>query len=309
MRHFVLRTLLFASPLLFYVLFITYADPFNFINTGVTAPVEVKRPIANQLNPCFWKMNIYKHQPESNLLLGDSRMANIPTEMVEKTTGERYFNFAYGGASLREIIDSFWFAANHSRLRNVYLGLNLPVYNDYNITDRAKTYLTISENPTLYFVNRTVLESSLYVTYSYATGKDLKLGAPNVDKEAFWRHELDEVDANYFKNYVYPKHYLEELRKIAAFCKQQGIKLTFIIFPTHTDVQNLITRYGLDEFNQQFRTDLASLATVYDFDFPNQTTSNKENFADPDHAIAWVNELIVKEVWQGTVAVARRYGP
>jgi hypothetical protein len=304
-RSFLRNGMLFSIPFLLYAIFITVTDPFNFIGVTSLIPDDVKRRTSYPLNPCFWKMENYLKHPTPNLLLGDSRMDAISTAQVKNLTGDDYFNFAYGGATMREILDTFWFAAKHQKLERVYIGLNLTLYNDYNITDRTKTYLTISENPALYFVNRTVLRSAVYATYSYVTATDLKLGVPSEDADTFWLHQLRDVNGGYFRNYVYPVHYRSELQQVAEHCKRNGIKLSFIIFPTHSDVHGLMTQYNLTESNLKFREDLRQLGVVYDFDFPNELTARRENFRDPDHTTGTVTESVTVQIWKGPLRDGR----
>ena len=304
-RSFLKHGIVFSIPILLYATFITVTDPFNFLGLPSVIPDDVKRRTSYPLNPCFWKMENYVKKPVPNLLLGDSRMDAISTAQLKNLTGEDYFNFAYGGATMREILDTFWFAAKQQKLEKVYIGLNLTVYSDYNITDRTKTYLSISDNPALYFVNRTVLQSAVYATYSYVTATDLKIGVPSEDADTFWLHQLRDVDAGYFRNYVYPVRYRRELEQVAEHCKRNGITLSFIIFPTHSDVHRLMTSYNLAESNLRFREDLRQFGLVYDFDFPNEMTANRQNFRDPDHTTGPVTESITIQVWKGPLRDGR----
>lgn len=304
-RSFLKHGMLFSIPFLLYAIFIIATDPFNFIGVASVIPDDVKTRTSFALNPCFWKMESYVKNPLPNVLLGDSRMQAISTTQLKNLTGDDYFNFAYGGATMREILDTFWFAAKHEKLQKVYIGLNLTVYSDYNITDRTKTYLSISDNPGLYFVNRTVLQSAVYATYSYVTATDLKIGVPSGDRDTFWQHQLRDVDGGYFRNYVYPVRYRSELEQVAEHCKRNGIELTFIIFPTHSDVHRLMSDYNLAEFNERFRDDLRQFGHVYDFDFPNDLTENPQNFRDPDHTIAPITESVTTQVWKGPLRDGR----
>jgi len=79
---------------------------------------------AYPLNYCLWKMPAFARHPASNLLLGDSRMDALKSERVKELTGTDYFNLAYGGATIREIIESFWFASRHASVSRVYIGIN-----------------------------------------------------------------------------------------------------------------------------------------------------------------------------------------
>src|SRR5690349_16490940 len=149
MKRFIQRVALFSIPFVVYAAFIVIVDPFDYLNI-VHIPKEQKFPNAAALNPCFWKMNEFARQPSSRILLGDSRMLGIRAEKLREMTGKDFFNFAYGGSSLNEMIDTFWYANEHTKLHDVYIGLNLNVYNDYNYTERTATFNTISRNPALY---------------------------------------------------------------------------------------------------------------------------------------------------------------
>jgi hypothetical protein len=306
-RRLLRRALLFSLPFCLYALFIFFADPFNFLGSPSPVSREVKLQTAFQLNPCLWKMSEFKKQPHENIMLGDSRMMALRPEQVKEITGEDFYNFAYGGASLQEISDTFWFATRHAQLKKVYVGLNLTVYNDYNYTERTKAFANVEQNPALYFVNKTVLQSALYGVYSQLAHADLKIGVPTVDREAFWREQLFHGNEGYYRNYVYPTKYKQELEKIARHCREHGIKLSFIIFPSHLDAQRLIGQYHLEPANEGFRKDLAALAPVYDFDYENEITSHKENFNDPNHYVKSIGDQLIREVWLDQPRYARKY--
>lgn len=286
-----------------------FADPFDFFGAPSFIPDEVKAPTASQLNPCLWKMKRFERAPSANILLGDSRMNAVSVERLKELTGEDYFNFGYGGGSLKESIDTFWFAAERVKLQRVYIGLHLSVYNDYNYTERTKLYESVAHNPALYFVNRTVLQAAVYDTYSRLTRTDLKLGAPGVSREAFWRDYLENVLGGYYKNYVYPSQYKRELERVARYCREHGVELVFVIFPSHVEAQQRIRDFHLERESEAFRRDLASLATVYDFDYENEITTRKENYSDPVHTVGEVNELLLREIWLDRPRVARKYTP
>jgi hypothetical protein len=308
-RRLLARAALFAAPFCLYALFMLFADPFDFIGAPSLVPEEVKARTASQLNPCFWKMRQFERDPAANILLGDSRMNAISADKLRELTGEDYYNFGYGGGSLQEAVDTFWFAAERVKLRRVYIGLHLSTYNDYNYTERTKLYETVARNPALYFVNRTVLQAALYDTYSHFAGTDLRLGAPTVDREAFWRDYLDNVLGGYYSNYVHPERYQRELTRIARYCRENGVELTFVIFPSHVEAQRRIRDFHLERESLAFRRDLASLATTYDFDYENEITTRRENYTDPVHTVRPVNELLMSEIWLDQPRIGRKYGP
>jgi hypothetical protein len=304
--RFLKNLLLFSIPIVIFCGFIAIVDPFDYLNIVSAVSPGVKASTAKALNVCLWKMNQYDHQPVSSILLGDSRMDAMPAARISRVTNREYFNMAFGGGTLNEMIAAFWFAAGRTRLSDVYIGLNLNVYNDYNYAARTATFESIHKNPALYFVNRTVLEAAVDDTYSQLANKDLKIGVPEMGREDFWRDQLDVLTARYYTSFVYPLKYRKELKRIATYCKQNHVNLNFIIFPTHVELQNRIHDFHLEDANAQFRSDLAAMAPTYDFDYPNDITRDKDNFSDPYHYRPPIADVLIAEVWQGKLHYARR---
>src|SRR5258707_577227 len=114
MTHFLKRLLLFSVPFGLYALFIYLIDPYNYLGGPSIVGYDVKMRTAYPLNYCLWKMPAFAQRPTSQILLGDSRMGALKSERVKELTGTDYFNLAYGGATIREIVESFWFASRQT---------------------------------------------------------------------------------------------------------------------------------------------------------------------------------------------------
>jgi hypothetical protein len=301
------RGALFSLPLCLYALFIFVTDPFNFVNGRSPIRPQIKGETARQLQPAFWRMNEFDQHPTPNILLGDSRMWLLKEKDIEAVTGDAYFNFGYGGGTLREAVDTFWFATKRTRLERVYLGVNLDTYNETNYSERTKLFPVVKENLALYFVNRTVLQAAVYDVYSQLTDTDLKLGLPTMGRDAFWAHHLENVLGAYFEKYVYPTKYKRQLQELAQYCQAHGIQLTFVIFPSSLDAQRLIQKHKLDHESARMRHDLAALAPVYDFDYENEITADKENYRDPVHFRGPIQAQLIREIWGGDRRYARKW--
>lgn len=295
MKKFIVRSALFVSPFLVCGGVVFLVDPFNFFNFSLLISNDIKRPISNLHYP-LWKMPEYRRNPEPNILLGDSRMGALRAEFIEKISGEKYYNFSYGGATLQEIIRTFWFADAITPLRKVYLGVNFNLYNALERGDRTKDYRNLVENPFLYFVNPTVLKATWY-DIKAASGANVAIGVPNMGRDAFWKHQLEITARRMYRRHEYPLEYRKELERIAEHCRTNGIQLVFIVFPTHTDLQARVKDFGLEGQRERFRRDLEAIAPTYDFDLSNEFTANFENFKDPFHFKENVMELLVRDVW------------
>ena len=86
---------------------------------------------------------------------------------------------------------------------------------------------------------------------------------------------------------------------MAERCRREGIRLTFVIFPTHTALQDRIDDFGLRADEERFRKELTAIAPVLDYDFPSQLTRDRANFEDPFHFRDEVARRIIEDLWRG----------
>jgi hypothetical protein len=293
-------------PFLLVVAMIFFVDPFDYFNHFNFIDKELKKNTSSILNNCLAKMIEYKRGPSSNILLGDSRMDRIKAESLQKATGLKYYNFSFKGGTLPEIVTAFWFAAKNNNLKNVYIGINFNLYNSINNINRASEAESMIRNPLLYFCKSITLEACYYDLYAKITRRQPLSETPPMNKYTFWKYQLDVTTRNIYKRYEYPSNYYLQLKEIADYCFKNSINLVFIIHPTHVDLQQMVSVFKLSSQENRFKEDLKSLgAKVFDFDYPNEMTNNKENFEDPYHCKANCTEQIIKEVWCNDLKYAK----
>jgi len=275
--------------------FVAYIDPFCLFRTPFIAP-EVKQKSAFPLNICLAKLIEFQQKPSPNILLGDSRMGLISSSEIEDVGGPKYLNMSYGGASLNEEADTFWTANESVPLKSVVLGIGFSQYNDYNFTNRTEPAMAIIDSPLLYFTNRTVLKAAWYTVGLRYFGSDPKLGQPRITREQLWAEEL-QTHSNWSERYLAPTRYHARLEEIARYSHQHGIDLRFLIYPGHADLQAIPHRWGRDREYLQFKRDLARMGRLYDFDVPNELTSDADNYKDPVHFRQPIARRIIAEIW------------
>lgn len=306
MRPFVIKTLVLASPFLVLAAIVVAVDPYNFVHVSRFVSDDIKMRTAVVLNPCIWRMTEYRRSPVPNILLGDSRMAELPESEVTGVAGVPYFNFSYGGASLNEIVDTFWFAASRNKLQNVYIGINFTLYSDYNYTARTEAVRALFDNPLLYFTNRTVLKATYYTSRMALTGADPKLGVPPMTREEYWQNTLGPLTESFYGRYVRPARYRKDLAKISEYCRNNGIRLRFIVFPSHVELQARVRDFHLEDEYTKYKQDLASFAVTYDYDYMNAITTDRDNYRDPMHFVQRITSILIREIWAGPMMVGRQ---
>ena len=269
--------LLFCLPFVIMLFFVIVVDPFDYYAFSGIIAHDKKAKVSYKINYALWKLIEFSRKPTPNILLGDSRMNRLKTEVIKKYTQEEYYNFSYGNGTLEEICKTFWFSANQIKLKNVYIGLNLNLYNLYISKDRVNGALSLLDNPLLYLINRDVIKASIQLVKENITQNGSNIEKPEMSREQFWDYQLDVTAKRFYSNYAYPENYYEELKKISDFCKENKIKLVFIILPTHFSLQKTVLEYNLLEAKNRFIKDVRSLGDTFDYDYFNNFTKEKNN--------------------------------
>ncbi|WP_209330843.1 hypothetical protein [Lunatimonas salinarum] len=281
MRLFIQKTLLFLIPFGIYFILVLVIDPFNYFNGyGYNEPSR-KYDIAEEQSPHLFKMIKFKNEPKRNIVIGDSRSNALYYRFEQQNWG----NLAYGGASLREMIDSFWYAVSISPIDSVVMGISLNLYNKYNkrfwieeSLERQSSVFGYALNTYTFNTMVTYLSNSVYETQPVVDNTN----AFDSLKRVYWEEKLAETD-KFFSAMGYPEEYYNELAKIAQYCEDNEIHLLLWIPPNHRDYQEALIPYHLEAYTDQFKRDLLALDRVYDFNIPSTMTSDYESFRDPVH--------------------------
>jgi hypothetical protein len=307
-KRLIKKLALFLLPFGIYGAVIIAIDPYNYFSTNSFIPGELKQEISFKLNYALWRMVEYKRQPSDGLLLGDSRMMAIQAEDIRAVCGQEYYNFAYGGGSLKEALATFRFANDQTQLRRVAIGLDINTYNGSDTKDRVAEAQAALRNPLLYVTNNNVMLAAWKLVVSVVTRKTARIGEPVGDRESFWRQQLDVTARVYLENYRDPAFYRNELAEISAICRAQNIQLDFIIFPSHQDLMSKIGEYALVDADRVMREDLAKYGRVFDFAWKNSLTADRASFTDPFHFTHEVSSIIVRSVWAADRDYVHVYG-
>lgn len=269
-------------------------DPF-----AISSPVNMYRATTQAFDERLWKLNYFKLHPTCFVVLGDSRAGLLSEKLMQEITGETYTNMALSGATLMEIIDTFWFATQHSVLKKVFFGINFDRFNDWQTASGVRQAITVIDNPLLYYTRPQTLKASWSIIKASIMQSHTRTSqAPPLNKESFWNYQIDEIDTMYHR-FVDSVYIVAELKKMAYFCREHGIELYFVVLPTHTSLQERIDMAGLRSKEQKFKETIGQLGTLYDLDFPNDFTKDASYFSDPKHCTSSASDEIVRMVWGG----------
>ncbi|MFK8030362.1 MAG: hypothetical protein AB8G18_08975 [Gammaproteobacteria bacterium] len=272
-------------------------DPFN--KNGQFNLDVPKSDVALKMHYPLYKSLEYRQQPATTVILGDSRANALKSSYFADLGRSDVYNMAYGGGTAAEIIDSFWYIQNIGVVKNVWIGLPFNLFNPSSSSSRFREVESLREKALPYYLSTLVTKASVLTAGSALAGKALKSEAPDMNKEQFWSSQLGVTTSKHYGNWQEPTELKQALIDVARYCRDNNIKLMFFIPPTHVDLQNKIDEFGLRDEYQAYLDFLGQMAPVYDFDFPNTTTRNKELFKDPYHANQEVNQNIAKWLLRG----------
>lgn len=256
-------------------------DPFNK-NRAFSLDLP-KSTISMRMSYPLFKIIEYSRAPKPVIILGDSRAMALSAQLFAEAGVNNIYNFAYGGGTLFEAIDTFWHAANMTKLEKVIFGVPFNLLSEYNATNRFRSAKDLSESNAAYYFSSFVTKASLYNVIKKLTSVSLKPEGPEVGKQVFWRMQLGTNTSMHYGNWTWSPRLFAELRKIVAYCNENDIEVLFVIPPTHVDLQRKITEFDLEEEYANYKLELGKTGPIIDYDFENQVTVNKDNFRDPYH--------------------------
>ena len=300
MKKFILNSLYFIIPFTLYLFIILIINPYNYRNYKFISANRINE-IAESVEPHLYRIISYENNPTKNILLGDSRTNGL----AHHINSSEWSNLAYGGGSLKEIIQTFWWAKDIVALDTVVIGINLNLYNKYNKRFWVEETLALKKNFFSYAFSKYTFNATFITVKSFFSKEKINLHKPSRNKEEFWEFQLDETATKFYKQFDYSQEYYNELNKISSFCKENNINLIFWIPPTHIEFQKRKKDFGLEEYDKKFISDLQSLGELYDFDIDSEITRNKEDYGDPMHFGNDVGLKVYKEIFSGEKYYAR----
>jgi len=200
-------------------------DPYEYFSFNLIIEHSQKKKVASRINYVLWKLIHYKRTPYPNVIIGDSRLNVINTDLSNMIDGQEYFNLSYGGGTLSEICSTFWWVKNLAKLKRVYMGISFNHYNKNNLRNRVSGAVKIIENPHLYIINRDVINSSYRLLKGMIIDRSENIENPDMSQNAFWDYQLNTITSRYYSSYIYPSNMYDQLKEISKYCKNNGIDL------------------------------------------------------------------------------------
>ncbi|MBQ8995589.1 MAG: hypothetical protein IJ091_07220 [Oscillospiraceae bacterium] len=259
------------------------------------------------------------NHPE-NIVLGDSRMANLNMELAESFAGEPYTMLGFGGAQTGELIELFWYATEHTELKKVIFGVNLYTTIDEQGPGRIPSVIEQAEDPAKFILHAghwlgaiNALKTSILNAVWSATGHPERMEFPEdptdysraqdipAEMGEKYRLNLEEycklLRSNMGISPEVRQETVDKLKEVVEYCDANGIEIIFVYPPIHISVYEMYEDMDVLKEAEKYKSYLRSVAKVYDFEFPNSFTENDDNFYDGFHLPNTVKPYLVELIF------------
>ncbi len=177
-------------------------DPYevgNLVEIGIE-----KEKISEKSHYPLWKMAHYPGEASDLIVLGDSRARALRDKYWHELGLKGAYNFAYGGATIHEIYDTFQYVKQNKNLRTLVVGIQLRSFDPDHKggMNRVPEAIRLTKNPLKYYSNWFVsrigaklLERSLEDSLKMSVSFDMSLMSTAQATELSFQHksELDHL--------------------------------------------------------------------------------------------------------------------
>ncbi|MEG2676503.1 MAG: hypothetical protein RR933_00160 [Oscillospiraceae bacterium] len=318
MTKLIKKAAIFSIPFIIVFLLFFCFEPFDYFGLKGDA-TYLSKPLS--------AMRELERNHPSEIILGDSRMANLSTEYIREISGESYTMLGFGGATLGESIEMFWYATEHTNLEKVVFGVSFYTaggdLGSGRIPDVKKqadsTYNFLSNfNNWLEAINtakyRTknliagIFDKPQLIEYPEDPTQFTNLEPPK-ERGAVYRKNLEDyaqiIKTNLGKNWrVNPEAY-KKLQSVIDYCSENGIELIFVFPPMHESIETLVLDpMGIVSRTEEYKQFLIDRATVYDMEFVNEFTCDESNFYDGFHLMGEQKKTLARLIFTDTQSEA-----
>jgi hypothetical protein len=275
-------------PFVLYFCFFFVFDPNNYFGfqkqyTGFNGVYPIAR------------IREFIRSDKSSLILGDSRSDQFFGDSYLNYDFTNYDNLAFGGASLNESIDLFWFAVQNKKIDKVVFQISFYTLNTNYKNFRIQNSISAALNPLRYYL-------------SYVSNKDFVLSVVDglkrfnsKPKTVEISKDYDEMLQNYSKSvfdvvkgYQLDYELLDDMKIVSEYCDLNDIELIFITPPIHKYIwENVIYPLNLNTELAEYKIEMSHFALILDMEYESSIISSTD-FVDGFHFVGELEEEYIE---------------
>ncbi len=297
MKKFVSKFLLFSIPFALVFAWFLAFEPYDYF--GI-------RGGTNYGNKQIYEMRRLLREQPTHIILGDSRMAHLDDDLVYEYTGENYVNLAFGGATMNEILNLFYYADEHTDLEKVYIAISFYTINGAYVADRVSSTIPIVLDPVLYISTTSSYPNIINNMNAQISKVQYYLENGEWPLDETYQLPLSERDISYdeYGNRVdmlataythilqtYPMYkfdagedYMDRLKELALYCEENDIEIIAVFPPVHQTYWDIVINdRGFADEVAEYKTELLQYFDAIDMEWESEFIKDDTLFFDPFH--------------------------
>jgi len=252
-------------------------------------------------------------------LFGSSRVSQIPVALIDKTTGDKFYNMTYIAGTVPDHLEIIkLFVKRNVTIKNILIGLDYYSFSAMPVESsvRDKMYPeTLREKIDFYYTYLTLEPDSSMLKEVKFDGKEASYDLTSTGGYHFINKERllklhPEKHAEKFKQ-PFPEacvdrssETLAELGEIIRLCGQHDINVGFFINPDSLGMYLCEN----EAFLEKVRRQLSLLTDYWDFSGANPITENVANYIDPIHYREQVGRMMVERMYHIDASLPPDFG-
>ena len=282
---------------------------------------------------------LYMEPAYANMIFGSSHVYTINPLTVEKYVGGRSYNAGVGTARIEDHLGFLLYLERIKKLpTNIIIGLD---FYSFNINVETNKYFLVNDE--LNFMQKKA-DSNIYISKflsldalraSYKTLRNFLKNAkenPRFDTHGTSGHASkiftyypEEIKQTTFTNELVEKGYrdvktieytiiskerMQYLQDIVSLCQKHHISYTFFITPLNGQLLSAIHNDTvLSKTLHDFKTQLSSITSYFDFLTHNEINDNRFYFGDTTHTKPFTGNLILARIFHDTnITLPKTFG-
>ncbi len=282
--------LVFLPVAVYFMIFI-YFEPYDYFglkNTEYSADSAIVR------------VRKFREDPADVIILGDSRVAHLNMDLVEKYVGRPVSNLSFGGAALNECMDLWEYALEENPdIDTIYFSVSFYTLNKNYYKDRMSRIRQTAENPLAYMLNfnyniemlneiRYFLRGEKNVADDYigSWGKEDYFypdGSPRKYRKNLEEYALDSI-LPACQGYEFDQEDIARYFDLCRGRRDKGIKVYTVLPPMDSSIKDLVVdELGLGPGLLEFVSRAKEYSRVINFEYGGEYEFGDDRFYDGFH--------------------------
>ena len=253
----------------------------------------------------------FKQEKINTIFVGTSRSDySITPQYYTNLTNKEAINLAMGDLRVNELIDIIEIALKiHPEIENIYIELNYGMFFENKEHKDYRAEITNNKNLTptdlgIAFLSFKSTGNAVWSIIKSLSGNKKRTFYSSGEKVIFLNPNIEEDFKNLWGGYVnwnYSKNKTNIIINYVEKLKQQNKNIVFYVYPSHVTEFYFIYKNGQQNNYEQWKKSFTKVAPVYDFQYPNQYTTDEirpdmNTYFDASHGTYVVGNKIIEDL-------------